>query len=368
MDPATTCCPHRACPASGQTGQGTRGLPSCKATRCIGTECPKPCSATTGTACSRRRTSAEPVSLVVTLMAHGCPRPARVGAFALAYARGPVAAWWTRAGRQGQAVQEPLVEHPRDLGPVPADDIRVQPPGGIGWLALARMVTTRWWRAGEGSAPRDRTWSRRRRERGRAWALPRPLLCGPDGWCSSLRALREPLRAPVRPGAHGRPRWRPWRPVCLAQVVKRSAPRRVVDVERRLVEGPPARVETLRRRAHGGGVSQTASSERLNATGRARLAALTRRGRARARRTLTLQQGRDLRGTVENVCPPQARLAPAGGGTPPARAAGITEQGWPVRDRWSFPVPPPRGTPPTPRGRPSQALKRLIERWCGNHG
>ena len=61
-----------------------------------------------------------------------------------------------------------------------------------------------------------------------------------------------------------------------AQVVKRYAPRRVVDVERRMVDGTPARVETLRRRAHGDGVIHTASSERLHATFRERLASLTR--------------------------------------------------------------------------------------------
>ena len=40
--------------------------------------------------------------------------------------------------------------------------------------------------------------------------------------------------------AHGRPRLRPWRHVCIAQVVKRYAQRRVVDVERRIVDGTPA--------------------------------------------------------------------------------------------------------------------------------
>ena len=37
--------------------------------------------------------------------------------------------------------------------------------------------------------------------------------------------------------------------------------RRVVDVERRIVDGTPGRVETLRRRAEGDGVINTASIE-----------------------------------------------------------------------------------------------------------
>ena len=73
----------------------------------------------------------------------------------------------------------------------------------------------------------------------------------------------------------------------------------------------PARVETLRRRSQGDGVINTAYIERLNATFRARLASLTRRGRALARRTLTLQHGMYLIGTVYNFCTPHASLAPS---------------------------------------------------------
>ena len=366
MDPATTFCPNLACPARGQTGQGNIGIHSWKDQRFICTECHKTFSATKGTAFYRLRTSAETVSLVVTLMAHGCPLQAIVVAFG--YDERTVAAWWTRAGRQGQAVQEHLVEQPRDLGQVQADEIRVKQQGGIVWMALAMMVTTRLWLAGEVSEQRDMTLIRRLIERVRACALQRPLLFCTDGLCSYIRAIRETFREPVRTGAHGRPRLRPWRNVCIAQVVKRYAQRRVVDVERRIVDGTPARVETLRRRVQGGGVINTAYIERLNATFRARLAALTRRGRALARRTLTLQHGMYLIGTVYNFCTPHASLAHAGGGTTPAMAAGITDHCWPVRELLSFHVPPPRWTPPTQRGRPSHALKRLIERWCGNHG
>jgi hypothetical protein len=164
-----------------------------------------------------------------------------------------------RAGRQGQAVQEHLVEQPRDLGQVQADEIRIKQQGSIVWMALAMMVSTRLWLAGEVSEQRDMTLSRRLIERVRACALHRPLLLWTDGLCSYMRAMRETFRDPVRTGTHGRPRLRPWRNVCIAQVVKRYAQRRVVDVERRIVDGTPARVETLRRRAQGDGVINTAS-------------------------------------------------------------------------------------------------------------
>jgi hypothetical protein len=154
----------------------------------------------------------------------------------------------------------------------------------------------------------------------------------------------------------------------IAPGVKRSERRRVVETERRMVDGTLARVETLRRRSQGDGVLKTADMERLHATFRARLTSLTRRGRALARRTLTLQHGMSLSGTVSTCCTPPARLAQAGSTTTPAMAAGITDHGWTVQALWSFPVPPSRWTPPTKRGRPSQALKRLIARWCGDHG
>ena len=230
------------------------------------------------------------------------------------------------------------------------------------------MVKTRVWLGGEVSEQRDMPLIRRLIERVWRCAARRPLLICTDGLVSYIRAVRETFRDPVHTGMGGRPRLRPWRHVLIAQVVKRSERRRVVEIERRIIDGTPARVETLRRRSQGDGVINTAYIERLNATFRERLVSLTRRGRALARRTLTLQHGMSLIGTVDNFCTPHASLTPIGGGTTPAMAAGITDHGWTVQELLSFHVPPPRWTPPTQRGRPSHTLKCLIERWCGDHG
>jgi hypothetical protein len=165
----------------------------------------------------------------------------------------------------------------------------------------------------------------------------------------------------------GRPRLRPWRHVFIAQVVKRYERRRVVETERRIVAGTPARVETLRCRSQGGGVINTAYIERLNATFRERLAPLARRCRALARHTLTLHEGMFVVGTVYNFCTPHASLSQTHK-TTPAMAAGITDHCWTMHELLSFHVPLSRWSPPKPRGRPSQALKRLIARWCGDHG
>ena len=361
MDPTTTFCPNRNCPARGQTGQGNIGIHSQKEQRFICHECHKTFSARKDTVFYRLRTSAETVVIIVTLLAHGCPVHAIVAAFG--FDERTRADWWARSGRQGQAVHAYLVEQPRDLGQVQADELRVKKQGGIVWMALAMMVKTRVWLGGEVSEQRDMPLIRRLIERVRRCAAPRPRLVCTDGVSTSIRAMRATFRAPMRTGTGGRPQRRPWRHVLIAQVVKRSERRRVVATDRRMVDGTPARVETLRHRSQGDGVINTAYIERLNATFRERLAPLARRCRALARHTLTLHEGMFLVGTVYNFCTPHESLCRAQK-TTPAMAAGITDHGWTMQALRSFHGPLPRWVPPKQRGRPSQALQRLIKRWC----
>jgi transposase-like protein len=365
MDPTTAFCPNGNCHARGHIGRGNIGIHSRKEQRFICHACHKTFSATTGTVFYRLRTSVETVVIVVTLLAYGCPLQAIVAAFG--FDERTVADWWARSGRQGQAVHEYLVEQPRDLGQVQADALRVKKQGGIVWMALAMMVTTRLWLGGEVSAQRALPLIRRLIERVKRCAARRPLLVCTDGLVSYIRAIRDTFRDPVQTGKGGRPRLRPWRHVCITQVVKRYERRRVVATERRIVDGAPARVEALRHRSQGDGVINTAYIERLNATFRERLAPLARRCRALARQTLTLHEGMFLVGTVYNLCTPHASLSQAQK-TTPAMAAGITDHCWTIQELLSFHVPLSRWSPPKQRGRPSHALKRLIEQWCGNHG
>jgi hypothetical protein len=254
---------------------------------------------------------------------------------------------------------------------VPAYEIRIKTQGAIMWMALAMMVKTRLWLAGEVIEPRDMRLIRRLVERVRRGAAYRPLLWSTDGLSSDVHARRATLHEPVHTGAHGRPRRRPRRPIDIAQVVKRDVQGRVIDVERRIGAGPLARVETHRRHSQGQGVINTAAIERLKATSRERLALLIRRGRALVRQTLRRRHGMYLSGSVSYGCTSHAslRLAASAAGRraiqrTPARAAGITAHGWTIHELLSCQVPPPRGTPPTQRGGSSSALNRLIERWC----
>jgi transposase-like protein/IS1 family transposase len=369
MNPTLAFCPNLACPARGQAGKGNIGMHSRKEKRFICRQCGKTFTETTGTACYRLRTPVETVALVITLLAHGCPLQAIVVAFG--FDARTVADGVVRAGKQGQAVQQQLVEQPRDLGQVQADEIRVKKQGSVVWMALAMMVSTRLWLAGEVSEHRDLSLLRHLIKRVRACAMRRTLLFCTDGLCAYVRAMRATFRDAVRPGKRGRPRFRPWKSILIAQVVKRDAKWRVVAVERRIIQGSTAQVEQIRDRSQGDGVLNTASIERLNATFRERLSSLTRRGRALARQTCTLQHGMYLLGTIYNFGTPHeslrlAKLA-AGGACAertPAMAAGITDHCWSIRELLSFHVPPPRWTPAKRRGRPSRALQHLVERWC----
>jgi transposase-like protein len=368
MDPATAFCPHLDCLARGQTGQGNLRIRSRKARRFLCLECRQTFTATKGTALYRLRTSAETVTLVVTLLAHGCPLQAIVVAFG--FDERTVVAWLARAGQQGQAVQAYLVEQPRDLGQVQADEIRVKKQGGVVWMALAMMVSTRLWLAGEVSEHRDLPLIQRLIKRVRTCAMRRTVLFCTDGLCAYVRAICEIVRDVVRTGTCGRPRIHPWKSILITQIVKRYATRRVVAVERCIVQGSAAQVEQIRCRSQGDGVISTAYIECLNATFRERLSSLTRRGRALARQAHTLRHGMYLIGTIDNFCTPHERLrmarTVASGGRlerTPAMAAGITDHAWSVQELLSFQVSPHRWRPPKRRGRPSRVVQCLVGRW-----
>jgi transposase-like protein/IS1 family transposase len=366
MDLAATFCPNLDCPARGQIGQGNVGIHSRKERRFICKQCHKTFTTTKGTAFYRVRTPTETVSLVLTLMAHGCPLQAIVVAFG--FDERTVAAWFARAGCQAQAVQEHVVEQPRDLGQVQADEIRVKQQGQISWMALAMSVGTRLWLAGAVSEQRDLGLIRRLLGRVRRCAARRPLLVCTDGFRAYPRALRETFRDPQFTGQRGRPRWQGWNTLHIAQVVKHYVQRRVASVQHRVLAGPAAQVKKLIQRSQGKGVINTAYIERLNATFRERLATLTRRGRTLARHTATLHSGMYLIGTVYNFCTYHTSLSRVAARvrTPqtPAMAAALTDHCWTVHELLSFRVPPPRWTPPKRRGRPSRAQQHLVERWC----
>lgn len=372
MDPQQIFCPNKDCPARGQIGQGNIRVHSQKEGRYRCHQCGKTFVERRGTALYRLHHSAELFITVSTLLAHGCPPPAVVAAYGL-HER-TVADWQARAGQQSQAVHEHLVEQPRDLGHVQADELRVKLQGQIVWLAMALMVGTRLWLGGAVSAVRDEALLVRLMNHVRASALARPLLFCVDGFYGYIGAIRFVFRTALPSGKQGgRPQMVHWPDIHIGQVLKQYQGKRLEGVLRRIFQGNEITAQVLIKQSQGGQMLNTAFIERLNATFRARLAALTRRTHGLAQQEATIQTGVYLIGTVYNFCTEHAslrlKLWVGEHGfrwiqRTPAMAAGIADHCWSVQELLTFHVPPPRWQPPAHPGKRSAAEKALIQRWC----
>ena len=369
MDPQTVFCPNLACPARGRVGAGNIHVHSRKERRYRCDVCTKTFAETTGTLFYRLHKCKDVITLILTLLAYGCPLQAVVVAFGLD--ERTVKAWLTLAGHHCEHVHELLVQQPRDLGHVQADEIRAQMQNAVVWLAMALQVSTRLWLGGVVRPQRDESLLTDLIQRVRRCALCRPMLFCVDGWRAYLPAIQKVFREAIPTGKLGRPPLRPWDNICIAQMVKQYAQGHVVGVVRRIVQGTSIQVEQLLRQTNGGHLINTAYIERLNATFRARLAHLVRRSRGLARQTTTLHHGLYLIGTVYNFCTTHQSLRLPGivGGhkwlpRTPAMAAGITDHRWTMLELLSYRVPVPRWTLPKRRRRVSNVTKQLVLQWC----
>jgi len=363
MDSQEVFCPNPACPARGQRDQGNIRMHSRKGRRSRCTVCGHTFTATKGTAAYRLHRPLPLFVQVVTLLAYGCPPAAIVAACGLD--ERTVAAWQRRAGQHAERVHEALVLQPRDLEQVQADELRVKRQGGIVWIALVLAVPTRLWLGGVVSAQRDGALAAGLVALVRRAATQRAVLWSVDGWRPYLRAITRAFRDPVRTGKRGRPRLVGWPGLVIGQVIKHHARHHLVGIVRRVALGTEAQLQALLGQTQEAGVLNTAWIERLNATFRARLCALVRRGRALARQLPTLHQATYLTGTVYNFCTPHRTLSDrAHGPRTPAMAAAITDHRWSVEELLTYRVAPGRWAPPKRRGRPSRQLQALIARWA----
>ena len=362
MDPQRQFCHNPGCPARGQVGRGNIGVQSRKERRYICHTCGRTFAATTGTAFYRLRTAADQVTVVLTLLCHGCPPQAIVAAFGLD--ERTVATWLARAGGHCRQVQEHLVQQGQvDLQHVQADELWVKLVGQRVWMALALAVPTRLWLGGRLSRQRDLTLITGLVQQIRACARHWDLLVCVDGLASYVTAFRRVFRTPVYTGRRGRPRLVLAPGFLLGQVVKQYAQRRVTSVKPRVVQGTEAAIAAvLEATATGHGI-HTAYIERLNATFRSALAPLVRRGRAIAHKVETLTAGMYVVGCAYNFCWDHSSLrvlAPAGTGRKwqertPAMAAGLTDHRWSLHELLRYQVPLPAWVPPKRRGRPPKA-------------
>ena len=267
-----------------------------------------------------------------------------------------VASWRDRAGRHCEQVHHALIEQGSlDLVHVQADEIRVKGRSMIAWMGLTMMVSTRLWLGGVVSLTRDSALADRMMRQVRACSQAAcALLVSTDGWAAYPNSIKRAFRDKVKETVgRGRASLRVWPQLCIATVIKRTEKKHVVEVTRKMTLGTLKRATTLLQASQGGTALNTAFIERLNATVRERLAALTRKCRHAARRLDGLHRGMYLIGCTYNFCWPHHELSKAihlGFACTPAMASGLTNHIWSVRELLTYQVAPAPWVEPSRRG------------------
>jgi len=353
MDPQVQFCHNPDCPARGQSGLGNIRVQSRKEQRYRCTTCGQTFVATRDTPLYRLKKPLDLVTLVITLLCHGCPLQAIVAAFGLD--ERTVAAWRERAGHHGQRLHEQLVLQGQvELGHVQADELYAKVVGQRLWMAMAMAVPSRLWLGGMVSAGRDLNLITAVVRMVRRAAKSLGFLVGVDGLASYVTAFKKVFRDPVRTGKRGRPHLTAIPGLLLGQVIKHHSGRRLVSVTRRVVLGTAQAIATVLTATGTGTGINTAYIERLNATFRATLSPLVRRGRALVRGAEALAGGMYLVGCAYNFCweHDSLRMTAAPGerlkwrARTPAMAAGLTDHRWTMRELLSYPIRlPPRVAP-----------------------
>ena len=321
MRPELIVCPNSECGASGRIG-----VHSIKERRYICHACGKTFAETSGTLLYGLKHPLWVVSVVLALLACGCPIPAVVFAFGLS--ERTVADWQDKAGRQAKTVQQQLVcQGQIDVGQVQADELYTKTQAGSIWIATAMTVFSRLWLWGAISWERDAALLEPVIEHSRAAAQPhQPILFAVDGFSAYVTTILKVFRDPLRNGKPGRPRLLVWDDLHIVQVVKHRVARRLVSITRRLAHGSLTRAEAILQATQVElGRINTAYIERLNATLRTWMPALVRRTRTPSGRRERLEAALFWTGCVYNFCHVHATLA----GTP-AMAADLTDHVWSI--------------------------------------
>lgn len=330
-------CPNADCAAYGLAGVASVRCHSRKEARYRCTVCAKTFAATRCTPFYRLHKAADLFTIVVTLLSLGCPVQAVVVAFGLD--ERTVAAWLRRAGIHAEHVPHERVETGQVTEPhVQADALWAKLVGHRVWVAMALGATTRLWLGGCLSVQRDLALIRRLVRGIRRCLVDQNVLVCVDGLASYVTIFDEVFRDRVLLGGRLRlVRLRLPPGFQLGQVIKRRVKYRLVSVTRRAVVGTEAGILRVLAATGTGTQIHTAYIERLNATFRASLACLTRRGRALAKQDTTLTAGMYLVGTTYNFCRPHRSLRerdPTGRHRwrlrTPAMAAGLTDHVWSV--------------------------------------
>src|SRR5262249_47700466 len=153
------------------------------------TVCNQTFSPRTGTPFHRRHTAMRLMVQIITLVSYGCPIVAIEAALGI-QAR-TVRGWVVAAGPQSAALQQHLVQQPQDVGQGQADELRVRIAGGVVWMAMAMVVTSRLWLGGVVGATRDRALIDRLAALVARSALGQRLMLVVDGFGAYIAAFKR---------------------------------------------------------------------------------------------------------------------------------------------------------------------------------
>jgi transposase-like protein len=358
MDPSCVSCPNLACPDKGAVGAGNVRVHAHVERRYRCRTCQRTFAATTNTPLYRLHHPVATMTLVLTLLVHGCPIPAIVAAFGLD--ERTVRAWLHKAGAHAALLHDRMTVGV-EARQVQADAIRVRVRGGAVWAAVALDVGSRLWVATAVARRRDGLLVHLLLCRTLTAVAGRAFLLAVDGFASYVTATRALVRVPERTGRRGRPPLVWPEGFALAQVVKAGL-QRGKGIVRRVVVGTEGTVAAALAASHGGVAINTAYIERLNATLRERLAPLVRRRRTPAQGVPLIEGGLHLLRLSYNYCwaHESLRLRAIGTGQrwlerTPAMAAGLADRSYGLGELLRMPAHPiPLTGPTAPRhGRPS---------------
>jgi transposase-like protein len=344
MNPQGVFCANPACADRGVTDKGNVKVHSHKERRFRCLTCKKTFAASSGTPFFRLHKDQSLFLCVITLLTHGCPLPAVVAAFDLD--ERTVADWQHKAGSHCQTVHQHHLESKKlDLQHVQADELYAKRQGGRSWVAMAMAVPSRLWLGSVVSPVRNRDLIQKLVNMVRlVWLPGTALLICVDGLVSYVGAFWVAFRQKVMTGKRGRPPYRLPEGIWLAQVIKSYSGRHLSDVVRRVLWGSSEQVLGQLEKTMTGKQINTSYIERLNATFRACLAGLTRRGRRLVKDEEVLEKGMYLVGCVYNFCNVHRslRVEQKQGKKwlqrTPAMAAGWTDHVWSIRELLSFRV------------------------------
>ena len=351
MDPATQFCPNFYCLHRGLTGQGNIRVHSQKERRYRCTTCHKTFAASKNTPYYRLHKPLPLFTTVLVLLTHGCPLQAIVAAFGLD--ERTVADWQERAGQHAQRFHEQHVQQGQVDGQhIQADELWVKMVGRKLWMAMALAVPSRLWLGGVISKRRDGRLITTLVGVVRSCLKSLAVLVCVDGLASYVSAFLRVFRHKVQ-GSRGGPRLVVEPSLLIGQLLKRYSGKRLVEVVRRVVRGSVEAIQAVLTRTGTGQGINTSYIERLNATFRASLSGLVRRGRALWHQEGRLQAGMYLVGCAYNFCweHDSLRLPAAGAsrkwqGRTPAMAAGLTDHCWSLQELLATRLPPARWKAP----------------------